>query len=143
MRYDDPERPESGYADNAKLQINGSPLPVITLIRPIETDKKIGICQTHGLGCGNEEATCDVRWTTEPCVGWLACIHAHHAEARFGYYTAIISDLARFHEDYLADPENALLTYFRYAGPEPKRARPSVLASAASVDELWEVNDAA
>lgn len=125
MRYYDPERPESMYADSAKLQANGSPLPVITLVRPIETERAVGRRE-------------DGSQILEPCTGWLACIHAHHAEARFGYYTAIIADLAKFHADYLDDPERALLAYFRYAGPEARRARPQVNGSSASVDELWE-----
>lgn len=95
MRYDDPQRPQSDLgATPTALQTNGSPLPSISLIRPM---------QSEGLE-GDD-------W------GWLCCIHAHKAQNRFGTYYAWIRDLGAFQRDYLDDPEKALLDYFKYDGP--------------------------
>ena len=93
MRYDDPERPISEHgATKSLLQVNGSPLPVITLMYPMEND--------------------DGHW------GWLASIHAHRGTNRFGTHYAWLRDLATFSEQYMEDPENALKVYFKYNGPE-------------------------
>ena len=35
MRYDDEKRPKSIGADASALQVSGSPLPCVTLIRPM------------------------------------------------------------------------------------------------------------
>lgn len=146
MRYDDPERPKAEFADSAPLQTNGAPMPVISLIRPIETEEHVGWeCGTRT----NEEAhthcmhepsdTCPgCIQLVRPVWGWLACIHAANDTSRFGYYTGIISNLAKFHEEFLTDPEATLLRVFKYSGPEPRRARPQVAASVATVDGLWE-----
>ena len=93
MRYDDPERPTSEHgAITTALQTNGSPLPVITLMYPMQGDSG--------------------EW------GWLACIHAHRGQNRYGTHYAWLRDLAQFSEQYMEDPENALRVYFKYNGPE-------------------------
>ena len=38
MRYDDEKRPKSIGADASALQVSGSPLPCVTLIRPMESE---------------------------------------------------------------------------------------------------------
>lgn len=97
MRYDDAERPISDVgATPSPLQVNGSPLPVITLMRPMQSESEQG----------------DDVW------GWLACIHAHRTANRFGTYYGWIKDLGQFQQDYLADPEGALQRYFKYSGPQ-------------------------
>jgi hypothetical protein len=97
MRFDDNDRPQHmGSATNTALQVNGSPLPVITLLRPMQSEQEDGS---------------DV-W------GWLACIHAHKQRNSFGTYYGWIRDLGQFSADYLASPEDALRRYFKYEGPE-------------------------
>lgn len=140
MRYDDPQRPVSDAgAETIPLQVNRSPLPVITLIRPMESEgEEVATC-TGERGClegfkGQEE--CEVCHRVRPTIlGWLACIHAHHGDTRFGYYTAWIGDIGQFSRDFLADPEGALRRYFRYNGPEERRAIPR---STEEVPDLWE-----
>ena len=93
MKYDDPQRPTSELgATHNPLQTNGSPLPVITLMYPMQND--------------------DGHW------GWLATIHAHRGTNRYGTHYAWLRDLAQFSEQYMEDPENALRVYFKYLGPE-------------------------
>ncbi len=93
MRYDDPQRPVSEHgATHNPLQVNGSPLPVITLMYPMQGDSG--------------------EW------GWLTCIHAHRGTNRFGTHYAWLRDLATFSQEYMEDPENALLVHFKYNGPE-------------------------
>lgn len=93
MRYDDSKRPVHEHgATKSFLQTNGSPLPVITLMYPMQD--------------GGDA------W------GWLACIHAHRAANRFGTYYGWLGDLNQFSADYMNDPENALRKYFKYNGPE-------------------------
>ena len=102
MRYDDPARPLSDLsATKTPLQVNGSPLPTITLMYPMQ----------NGGPAGAEDAD-DAEW------GWLVCIHAHRSANKFGTYYGWVRDLGTFQADYLADPEEALLRYFKYAGPE-------------------------
>jgi hypothetical protein len=101
MRYDDPARPTSLIsAVHTPLQVNGSPLPTITLMYPMQNADQ------------NAEGEVDGVW------GWLACVHAHRASNRFGTYYGWIRDLGQFQRDYLFDPEAALLHYFKYAGPD-------------------------
>lgn len=116
MHYDDPARPVSDVgATPTPLQVNGSPLPVITLIRPM--------CSEGPLG--------DDRW------GWLCCIHAHKAQNRFGTYYAWIGDLGEFQRDFFEDPEAALLKYFKYDGPhwEPTEQAPKGPVNKGTIEE--------
>jgi hypothetical protein len=110
VRYDDPERLRA--ENGARLQLSGSPLPVVTLLEP-----------------GPREGS------------WLACIHAHRGGNRFGYHSGVLQDLAAFSADWLEDPEGALTKYFGYTGPEetvsapvrsPARSLPAILT------DLWE-----
>jgi hypothetical protein len=140
MRYDDPVRPQSIGADASPMQTNGSPLPVVTLIRPMESEGSARYRCTRGcekldrLGepeegmeeCAGCEVTRDTRW------GWLACIHAHREGSRFGYHTAWISSLEEFSAAYLADPEAALAKWFKYFGPEARKPIPREVAP-----DLW------
>lgn len=98
MRYDDPQRPSR---EGVRLQTNGEPLPVVTLIAP------------SGEG-----------------PGWLACIHASRGGNRFGYHSGVLADLGAFAREYLQDPEAALARYFQYEGPEelPQPARRTTVA---------------
>jgi hypothetical protein len=130
VRYDDPARPTSVGADSAPLQVSGSPLPVVTLIRPMESEVRVTRC-TDGAGdkelCavynGGEasERCLHCATVTEARWGWLACIHAHIEGLRFGYHTAWIGDLGEFHAAFLADPEAALARWFKYHGPESRK----------------------
>ena len=141
MHYDDPARPRSVSADNAALQVSGSPLPVITLIRPMESEgAEVWRCTGRGsrvatqpcnVPCGNGNGNgngqpCERCERVRPAVwGWLASIHAHVEGSRFGYHTAFIADVGQFTEEYLADPEAALARWFKYQGPR-------------AVGDLWE-----
>jgi hypothetical protein len=110
VRYDDPERPRS-EGGATRLQLNGSPLPVVTLLEP-----------------GPREGS------------WLACIHAHRGGNRFGYHSGVLKDLQAFSADWLAGPEEALAKYFGYNGPEKETAsvaRPAQSPPAILTD-LWE-----
>src|SRR5580658_9648504 len=134
MRYDDPTRPASISADSAPLQVSGSPLPVITLIRPMESEVSrctldVGLCLEVGRSPSMECPHC----TREALWGWLACIHPHIEGARFGYRAAFLRDLGEFSRDYLDDPERALAKWFKYEGPEARKAP----ASTQQVDDLW------
>lgn len=141
MRYDDPTRPTSMGADSAPMQISGSPLPVITLVRPMESGgEEYARCTTlcieantpqelrGTLECPQCDRMRDARW------GWLACIHAHREGSRFGYHTAWIGDIGEFTTAYLADPEAALARWFKYLGPEARKPIPREVAP-----DLWEV----
>ena len=78
MRYDDPERPLSDLsATKTPLQVNGSPLPTITLMYPMQ----------NGGPAGAEDAD-EAEW------GWLVCIHAHRSANKFGTYYGWVRDLA-------------------------------------------------
>jgi len=130
MRYDDPQRPTSMLgAVNTPLQTNGSPLPTITLIYPMQSSDAEAVWNCIGpphckrpniVPCGR------LPDDAQPCAacqssgewGFLCCIHAHRASNRFGTYYGWIRDLGQFQADYLADPEGALLKYFKYAGPD-------------------------
>ena len=128
MRYDDPQRPSSLLsAVNTPLQTNGSPLPTITLMYPMQNGAVRCRCTQQGpdgpqkiLGCtGAEDTSCSAcEVEDDPHWGWLACVHAHRASNRFGTYYGWLRDLGQFQADYLADPEAALLKYFKYAGPD-------------------------
>jgi hypothetical protein len=106
MRFDDPARPISALnAVKTALQTNRSPLPTITLLYPMKE------------GSENEvDAGGNVIETGE--WGWLACIHAHRTSNKFGTFYGWLRDLGQFQRDYLDDPENALLKYFKYSGPD-------------------------
>lgn len=119
MRFDDEERPKSISADSAPLQVNGSPLPVITLIRPMESEVEVVRCAA-GAHCEYAPPCECCEQQRETCWGWLCCIHAHIDGARYGYHTAWIRDLGEFTRDYLDDPELALKKWFKYNGPEKK-----------------------
>lgn len=109
MRYDDPQRPQSDLSATPNaLQTNGSPLPSISLIRPMQSEGLAG----------------DV-W------GWLACVHAHRSHNRFGTYYGWLRDLGAFQQEYMEDPEAALLKHFKYSGPqwEPSPRAPGVSQS--------------
>jgi hypothetical protein len=124
MRFDDEERPRSEMANNAALQVNGSPLPTITLMFPMEGEiAPAWACHCKGEFVDISEQICEncaraSRWAW----GWLACIHAHKEGATFSYHTGWIASLEQFSKEYMDDPEAALLRYFKYSGPEPKRA---------------------
>ena len=138
MRYDDEKRPKSIGADASALQVSGSPLPCVTLIRPMESE-------AVWYECGaSEDCTeraddlcpgCHERRSEE--WGWLACIHAHIEGSRFGYHTAWVRSVDALLSAWIADPEAALLRYFKYSGPEPKRA---VRALSPAVGDLFEEN---
>lgn len=149
MRYDDPQRPQSISADNAPMQVSGSPLPVVTLVRPMESED-VAQYRCHG-GCLTcryehpEEGVVDHtgQITGEPICGqceeirpttwgWLACIHAHREGSRFGYHTAWIASLEEFSAAYLLDPEAALARWFKYLGPEERKPIPREVAP-----DLW------
>jgi hypothetical protein len=135
MRYDDPQRPVSIAADSAPLQVSGSPLPVVTLIRPMESEQVAWACSgTPGSCNGARDDTCPGCHESRPTTwGWLACIHAHREGSRFGYHTAWIADLGEFTQAYLADPEAALAKWFKYHGPEARKPIPREVAP-----DLWE-----
>jgi hypothetical protein len=111
VRYDDPERLRA--ENGARLQLSGSPLPVVTLLEP-----------------GSEPGS------------WLACIHAHRGGNRFGYHSAVLEDLTAFSADWLEDPEAALEKYFGYTGPEEAAVReptkPRSVPAPAILTDLWE-----
>lgn len=135
MRYDDPSRPMSIAADSAPMQANGSPLPVITLVRPMESEgEEVARC-TQGPQCAARMSldcySCEI--TRGQVWGWLACIHAHREGSRFGYHTAWIGDIGEFTTAYLADPEAALARWFKYLGPEARKPIPREVAP-----DLWE-----
>lgn len=120
MRFDDPARPSvRNLGEETPLHTSGSPLPVVTLVRPLQTEACIGHTET-----GDQ--------LLMPVWGWLACIHAHRSGNRYGYHTGIITDLARFHEEYMSDPEACLAKYFKYVGPEDTKLAKVTLPS------LWE-----
>jgi hypothetical protein len=130
MRYDDEFRPRSISADSAMLQVNGSPLPCITLIRPMESEREVGRrCSAGGL-CPHtawkgqmQPAPCgSCTQVLAPCWGWLACIHAHESGARFGYYTGFIANVQEFSSAFMEDPEATLKRFFRYEGTSAVRA---------------------
>ena len=141
MRYDDPSRPRSTMnVEAAPLQINGSVLPVITLIRPMESEADVEWRCAGREGCVDGDRTGEGYDGCEACErshsvvwGWLASIHAHRESNRFGYHTAFIADLGEFQRAYLDDPESALARWFKYYGPE--KVRESVKPQ---VDDLWE-----
>lgn len=142
MRFDDPARPsERRLGETYALQTNGSALPSVSLVRPIQTETCVGWqcqggegCSRHEFGAEYAERQClQCSQRLVPCWGWLACIHAHRSGNRYGYHTGIITDLARFHEEYLSDPEACLLKYFRYAGPETDARNAKV-----TLPSLWE-----
>lgn len=141
MRFDDPERPSvRNLGEETPLHTSGSPLPVVTLVRPLQTEKHAGYTCLGTKGCLDKsdqlyrrEDCPACRQETEACWGWLACIHAHRSGNRYGYHTGIITDLARFHEEYMSDPEACLLKYFRYAGPETDARSAKV-----TLPSLWE-----
>lgn len=109
MRYDDADRPHSDVsALKTALQISGSPLPAITLMRPMEME-----CTTQYKGSdGLTYERTGTEW------GWLCCIHAHRGTNRFGTHYGQIRDLGEFQRAYLEDPEAALRRWFKYEGPE-------------------------
>ncbi len=125
MRYDDSQRPQSDLgATPIPLQVSGSPLPAITLIRPMQSEgpETFKVC-TGAEGCTGEETgsnegclACEEQ--RESVWGWLCCIHAHKATNRFGTYYGWVRDLGEFQEAYIEDPEAALLRWFKYSGPE-------------------------
>jgi hypothetical protein len=126
MRYDDPQRPQSDIgAVHTPLQVNKSPLPTITLMYPMQNgDQSPWRCT--GSACPRSNPPHTLNEDEQPCArcvgdaewGWLCCIHAHRESNRFGTYYGWIRDLGQFQADYLADPENALLKYFKYSGPD-------------------------
>lgn len=105
MRYDDPERPSR---EGVRLQTNGEPLPVVTLVAPEENG------------------------------AWLACIHASRGGNRFGYHSGVLPSLQDFSEAWLANPEAALERYFQYKGPEEPSHASARRDLAPSIDNLWE-----
>lgn len=149
MRYDDPDRPKSDLGDNSPLQVSQSPLPVVTLIRPMESEGEVvwhcrGDAGDAGDGecahnpsedCPNCHRSSETKW------GWLACIYAHRESNRFGYYTGWIGDLDEFHRAYLADPEAALAKWFKYLGPEEKREKRDGATIGATINSLWDDDD--
>lgn len=128
MRFDDPARPsERRLGETYALQTNGSALPSIDLVRPIQTEKCVGHTCTGQEGCQQSTEGCPTcERLCEPCWGWLASIHAHRGGNRFGYHTGIIPDLGRFAQEWLENPEACLAKYFRYTGPEAAPAKPSL-----------------
>ena len=130
MRYDDPARPVHEGAERIALQVNRSPLPCFTLIRPVECDAHEGWQCTCAEGCiENASSRCPTcKQLTRPCWGWLVGMHAENEPAKFGFYHAIVPDLARFTEEYIEDPEATLARYFRYHGPAPRKPIPRVVA---------------
>lgn len=148
MRYDDPARPVSIAADSAPMQVSGSPLPVITLVRPMESEGSLvyrcGGGQEACIQAGGQiDHTGQITGTPlcgkcdeyRPTIwGWLACIHAHREGSRFGYHTAWIASLEEFSQAYLLDPEAALARWFKYLGPEARKPIPREVAP-----DLWGV----
>jgi hypothetical protein len=148
MRYDDPARPKHGDVSETALQVNGSPLPCITLIRPMLSEEDVTWHCVGRAECSWEEN--DTRSSLVPgpncehCTrtsrevwGWLASIHAHREGARFGYHTGFISDLSAFHRAWLEDPEAALAKWFKYYGPEAPPARVARKVIAVVEADLW------
>lgn len=125
MRYDDPNRPKSeAGAEAIPLQVSRSPLPCITLIRPMEVEVIVARCRVpgaQGFPCNNSYPCERCEHVTEWKWGWLCCIHAHREGSRFGYHTAVIADIGQFSLDFLEDPEAALRRYFKYEGPEERK----------------------
>jgi len=120
VRYNDPQRPTSLVsAVSTPLQTNGSPLPTITLMYPMQN------------GDQNAEGEVDGIW------GWLCCIHAHRASNRFGTYYGWVRDLGQFQADYLLDPEAALLKYFKYSGPDWEPSTNSPRAKQEILEEIF------
>jgi hypothetical protein len=149
MRYDDPQRPVSEQsAVRRPLQTNGSPLPVITLMYPMQGDDDE---QTEWVCVGEPHCAGIVRYDgplppdAQPCSaceshapwGWLASIHAHRGTNRFGTHYAWLRDLAAFSADYLADPELALRKYFKYNGPEIEPTAGGTVPLATIDEELF------
>jgi hypothetical protein len=143
MRYDDPARPKHGDVSETALQVNGSALPCITLIRPMMSEEDVRwTCNTRcGAAPGRAQPGPDCTYCERDARevwGWLASIHAHREGARFGYHTGFISDLSAFHEAWLEDPEAALAKWFKYYGPEAPPARAAARKVIATVDaDLW------
>jgi hypothetical protein len=126
MRFEDEERPRSEMANNAALQVSGSPLPAITLMFPMEGEREPRWRCVCGLSSSDwmEEARCEdgCERVSQWQWGWLACIHAHVEGSTFSYHTGWLASLEQFSQEYMEDPEAALLRYFKYAGPKPKQA---------------------
>ena len=142
MRYDDEKRPKSIGADASALQVSGSPLPCVTLIRPMESGVIVARCEDSGVPayhypCNNGYPCERCEHVSEATWGWLACIHAHIEGSRFGYHTAWVSSIDALLSAWIADPEAALLRYFKYSGPEPKRV---VRSLSPAVGDLFEEN---
>ncbi len=144
MRYDDPQRPQfTGGAIETALQVNRSPLPTITLMRPMqsETPETYKVCSGRegctGPETGSDEGctACDVE--RETVWGWLCCIHAHKGTNRFGTYYGWIRDLGEFQREYLEDPEATLLRYFKYSGPDYEQTVHSPLPKAVIADDIF------
>jgi hypothetical protein len=139
MRYDDPARPKSPHATQTALQVNGSPLPIIGLMYPMEseagttwrcrrTDGRKCFSHVEGPDCPDCARTTNIVW------GWLCYIHAHIEGSTFGYHTAFVRSLEEFSREYMDDPERALAKWFKYEGPKPKRAATRQQV----VEDLWE-----
>ncbi len=122
MRYDDPQRPQSDIgAVHTPLQVNKSPLPTITLMYPMQNGDQAADGSDEDVGV----------W------GFLACVHAHRASNRFGTYYGWLRDLGQFQQDYLADPEAALLKYFKYSGPDWEPTAQSPRATQQIQEEIF------
>lgn len=137
MRYDDEKRPKSIGADSSPLQINGSPLPCVTLIRPMLSEAVTVRCGAV-TGCEREPPCEYCERASEETWGWLCYIHAHIEGSRFGYHTAWIRSIDELLSAWLEDPEAALLRYFKYSGPEPKRHARTL---SPAVGDLFEENE--
>ncbi len=108
MRYDDERRPLSDVgATPTALQVNGSPLPSISLIRPMQSEsmEEYKVC-TGAEGCtgpdtGSDESCVVCRLERASDWGWLCCIHAHRSHNRFGTYYGWVRDLGAFQQEYM------------------------------------------
>ena len=121
MRYDDPQRPQSDVsAVKQMLQVSGSPLPVITLMYPMQNGQENYKVCTSVPDCTQDCDTCDHCQidTSAGEWGWLACVHAHRSGNKFGTYYGWLRDLGEFQREYMESPEDALRKFFRYNGPE-------------------------
>ena len=107
------------------LQVNGSPLPVITLLHPMQNGEE---------NLEREDGTLD---TSRGEWGFLACINAHRGSNRFGTYYAWLRDLGQFQRDYLDDPELALRKYFKYEGPDLETTVNSPKAHAVIEEDIF------